>query len=74
MARGAGVPDIDRWNTDRNDSKWDTVIQQGSTQAQSFGFNGTPSIVVGGPNGQNALGGSTIPSLDQVQAASQQVS
>jgi protein-disulfide isomerase len=74
IARGAGVPDIDKWNTDRNDSKWDAVIQQGSTEADSFGFTGTPSIVVQGPNGQKPLGGSTIPTLEQIQAAIQQVS
>lgn len=74
IARGAGVPDIDKWNTDRNDPKWDSVIQQGSSQAQSFGFNGTPSIVVRGPNGQKAIGGSTIPTLQEVQSAIQQVS
>ncbi len=74
IARGAGVPDIDKWNTDRNDSKWDSVIQQGSTQAQSFGFSGTPSIVVQGPNGQKAIGGSTIPTLQEIQSAIQQVS
>jgi protein-disulfide isomerase len=74
IAKGAGVPDINKWNTDRNDSKWDAVIQQGSTQAQSFGFNGTPSIVVQGPNGQKAIGGGTIPTLQEIQAAIQQVS
>jgi protein-disulfide isomerase len=74
IARGAGVPDVDKWNTDRNDPKWDAVIQQGSTQAQSFGFNGTPSIVVQGPNGQKAIGGGTIPTLQEIQAAIQQVS
>src|SRR3954449_9228296 len=74
IARGAGVQDIGKWNTDRNDSKWDAIIQQGSTQAQSFGFSGTPSIAVQGPNGQKAIGGSTIPTLQQIQAAIQQVS
>jgi protein-disulfide isomerase len=74
IAKGAGVPDIGKWNQDRNDSKWDATIQQGSSQADSFGFTGTPSIVVEGPNGQKALGGSTIPTLEQVQAAIQQVS
>jgi protein-disulfide isomerase len=74
IAKAAGVPDINKWNTDRNDPKWDAVIQQGSTQAQSFGFSGTPSIVVQGPNGQKAIGGSTIPTLQQIQAAIQQVS
>jgi protein-disulfide isomerase len=74
IARGAGVPDIDRWNTNRNDQKWDAVIQQGSTQAESLGFNGTPSIVVQGPNGQKPIGGSTIPTVQDIQAAIQQVS
>lgn len=74
IANGAGVPDIDKWNQDRNDSKWDATIQQGSSQADSFGFSGTPSIVVQGPNGQKALGGGTIPTLQQIQEAIQQVS
>ena len=73
IAKGAGVPDIGKWNTDRNDSKWDATIQQGSSQANSFGFTGTPSIVVRGPNGQKAIGGGTIPTLQQIQAAIQQV-
>jgi protein-disulfide isomerase len=74
LAKAAGVPDIDKWNTDRNDAKWDAVIQQGSSQADSFGFTGTPSIVVQGPNGQKPIGGSTIPTLRDVEAAIQQVS
>ena len=74
IARGAGVADINKWNTDRNDSKWDAIIQQGSSQADSFGFTGTPSILVQGPNGQKAIGGGTIPTLAQIQSAIQQVS
>jgi protein-disulfide isomerase len=74
IAKGAGVPDIGKWNTDRNASKWAATIQQGSAQANSLGFTGTPSILVEGPKGQKAIGGSTIPTLQQVQAAIQQVS
>jgi protein-disulfide isomerase len=74
IAKGAGVPDINKWNSSRNDPKWDAVIQQGSSQANSFGFSGTPSIVVQGPKGQKPIGGSSIPTLQQVQAAIQQVS
>jgi protein-disulfide isomerase len=73
IARGAGVPDIDRWNTDRKDPKWNATIQQGASQAEGFGFSGTPSVVVQGPNGEQVLGGSTIPDLQQIQAAIQQV-
>ena len=74
IAKGAGVPDISKWTADRNDPKWDAVIQQGSSQANSFGFSGTPSIVVQGPKGQKPIGGSSIPTLQQIQAAIQQVS
>jgi protein-disulfide isomerase len=74
IAKAAGVPDIGKWNTDRNDPKWDATIQQGSSQADSLGFTGTPSILVEGPKGQKAIGGSTIPTLQQVQAAIQEVS
>ena len=73
LAKAAGVPDIDKWNADRNDSKWDAVIQQSTSQADSFGFTGTPSIVVQGPNGQKPIGGSTIPTLQDIEAAIQQV-
>jgi protein-disulfide isomerase len=74
LAKASGVPDIDKWNTDRNDAKWEAVIQQGSSQADTLGFTGTPSILVEGPNGQKPIGGSNIPTLDDIQAAIQQVS
>lgn len=74
LARAAAVPEIGKWNADRNEAKWNAVIQQGSSQADSFGFTGTPSIVVQGPNGQKAIGGSTIPTLDQIQSAIRAVS
>lgn len=70
IARSAGVPDVEKWNTDRNDPKWDAVIQQGSSQAESLGFNGTPSIMVQGPNGQKALSGF---GLSEIRSAIQQV-
>jgi protein-disulfide isomerase len=70
IARTAGVPDVDAWNQSRNDSKWIAVLDRGSTAAQSFGFNGTPSIVVKGPNGESALSGF---GLDEIEAAIQQV-
>lgn len=71
IAKAAGVKDIDRWNQSRHDSQWDATIQQGSSQAESFGFNGTPSIAVEGPTGTKALSGF---SLGEIRAAIQQVS
>jgi protein-disulfide isomerase len=71
IARAAGIDDIDAWNQSRNDSKWDEVLAKGTSDAESFGFNGTPSILVEGPNGEKALSGF---GLDEIESAVQQVS
>jgi protein-disulfide isomerase len=70
IARGAGVSDIDQWNQSRNDSRWDAALAKGTSDAESFGFNGTPSIAVEGPNGTKALSGF---GLGEIEAAIQQV-
>jgi protein-disulfide isomerase len=71
VAKAAGVPDLDRWDQSRNDSKWDAVLAKGTSDAESFGFNGTPSILVKGPTGEKALSGF---GLSEIEAAIQQVS
>ena len=71
IAKGAGVADIDKWNQSRNSSQWDSVITNGTKQAESLGFNGTPSIFVQGPNGKKALSGF---GLSEIRSAIQQVS
>jgi protein-disulfide isomerase len=71
IANAAGIPDIGKWNDSRNSSRWDAVIAKGTTDAEGFGFNGTPSLTVQGPNGTKALSGFT---LGEIQAAIQQVS
>ena len=71
IARAAGVPDMGKWNQSRNSSQWDPVITNGGNQAESLGFNGTPSILVEGPNGQKALSGF---GLSEIRSAIQQVS
>jgi protein-disulfide isomerase len=70
IANAAGVRDINRWNESRNGSKWDSVLTNGTTQAESLGFNGTPSILVQGPKGQKALSGF---GLSEIRSAIQQV-
>ena len=50
IAEAAGV-DVDGWNQSRNDAKWDAVIAKGTSDAEWLGFNGTPSILVRGPQG-----------------------
>jgi protein-disulfide isomerase len=71
IANAAQIPDVDTWNQSRNSSKWDSVISNGTTKAESLGFNGTPSIMVQGPNGQKALSGF---GLSEIRSAIQQVS
>jgi protein-disulfide isomerase len=71
IAKGAGVPDIDEWNQSRNGSQWDSILAKGTADAESLGFNGTPSILVEGPKGQKRLSGFTLP---EIQAAIQEVS
>jgi protein-disulfide isomerase len=71
IANAAGVNDIDAWNESRNSSQWDSVIAKGTTDAEGFGFNGTPSLVAHGPNGTETIDGF---SLQEIQAAIQQVS
>src|SRR4051794_27056462 len=71
IAKAAGVSDISAWNDSRNSSKWDALIAKGTTDAEGFGFNGTPSLVAQGPNGTKTINGF---GLSEIQAAIQQVS
>jgi protein-disulfide isomerase len=71
IANAAGVSDIEAWNESRNSSTWDAVIAKGTTDAEGFGFNGTPSLVAQGPKGTQTINGF---GLSEIQAAIQQVS
>jgi protein-disulfide isomerase len=66
IARGAGVPDIPRWNRDRRDPRWDDVLARTDAEAAELGFTGTPSVVVEGPGGRQTLG---VPTLEDVEEA-----
>jgi protein-disulfide isomerase len=66
IARGAGVPDIAKWNQDRQSPKWDAVLQKDDGEAKSLGFTGTPSVLVEGPGGRKTL---SVPTLGQIQSA-----
>jgi protein-disulfide isomerase len=67
IAEGAGVKDIDKWNSDRDSSKWDSILKRNDSQAKGFGFTGTPSILVEGPGGRKTF--ATIPVASQIEAA-----
>lgn len=56
VARAAGVPDIDRWNSARKSPALKQEMSRTSNQATSYGLNATPSFVVTGPKGTKVLG------------------
>ncbi|MBN8868628.1 MAG: thioredoxin domain-containing protein [Solirubrobacterales bacterium] len=51
IAKKAGVPDIDKWNTDRESQKVANQVVQTDNQATGLGFSGTPSFGVQVGNG-----------------------
>ncbi len=53
IAEKAGVPDIDKWNQDREDEeKWGAVLADTDAEASSLGFSGTPSFAIKVGNGE----------------------
>ena len=68
VAKGAGVPDIAKWNQDRQSSKWDAVLSKVRSEAQSLGINATPTIVVEGPGGRRVVGSGVLP-LSEIEGA-----
>jgi protein-disulfide isomerase len=58
VAKGAGVPDIARWDADRKSKAVLDQVASTTAETQRFGFSGTPSFAVEGPasNGLEPLG------------------
>jgi protein-disulfide isomerase len=50
VAKGAGVKDIAKWQTERKSTKLTDEVTTTTEQAQNFGFTGTPSFAIKGPN------------------------
>jgi len=49
VAKGAGVPDIARWNADRKSKPVLAEVAATTAKAEGLGFTGTPSFAVEGP-------------------------
>ncbi len=49
IAKGAGVPDIARWNKDRKSAQVLSEVKATSSEAERLNFTGTPSFAVEGP-------------------------
>ncbi|HWB69825.1 MAG TPA: thioredoxin domain-containing protein [Solirubrobacterales bacterium] len=67
IAKGAGVPDLERWERDRRAARWGAQMRRTEAEAQAHGFTGTPSFAVEGPRGTQTLG--TPQSAAEVEAA-----
>jgi protein-disulfide isomerase len=72
VAKGAGVPDLAKWNKDRQDPKWDKELAKIQKETQAIGFNATPSLMVEGPKGQKPIGSGPIPA-SSIESAIQSV-
>jgi protein-disulfide isomerase len=60
MAEKAGVPDIDKWESDRDLPRWDEVLLDVDNTAVEAGFSGTPTFAIRNDDG----------SLEQINAGS----
>ncbi len=73
IAKGAGVPNLKKWNADRKSKRVLAEVAKTTEEAGSrFEFNGTPSFAVEGPGGTEALG--TPGSAEAIEAAIRKVS
>ena len=70
IAKGAGVPDIRKWNRDRKRPRALNRVSYSTDQAHSFGFNATPSFAVRGPNGTKPLG--ALATVGEIESAMRQ--
>jgi protein-disulfide isomerase len=50
VAKAVGVKDIAKWNEERKSAKFTGEVERTTEQAQKFGFSGTPSFAIKGPN------------------------
>lgn len=71
VAKGAGVKDLAKWNKERKEQALRTTVNNTTEEAKRFGFTGTPSFAIKGPNsnGLELLGspGSTAAIEEAIQ-------
>ncbi len=69
IAKGAGVANIAKWNSDRKSKRVLAQVKATTAEAEQLGFTGTPSFAVEGPGaaGKQTLG--TPGSSDELEAA-----
>lgn len=74
IGRGAGIPNLAKWNKERKSGKYKTQVEETTKQAEKIGFHATPSFAVEGPssNGLELIG--TPESTEAVEEAIKGVS
>jgi protein-disulfide isomerase len=74
IGKGAGVPDLAKWNKERKSGKYKKTVEATTEQASKLGFSGTPSFAIEGPhsNGLELLG--TVEAAGQLEEAIEKAS
>ena len=74
IAKGAGIPDIARWNEERKSGKFKKQVTETTNQAGKFGFEGTPSFAIEGPHSEGLELLATPQSVGEFEEAIKKVS
>ncbi len=69
VAKGAGVPDIAKWNKDRNSSKWDAELAKVQTPSAGARLQRDPVVPGRRPRRQQGTVGSGVLTLSQLESA-----
>jgi protein-disulfide isomerase len=76
VAKGAGVPDIGKWEGSRKSPTWNQQLSQHKSQFRNFGFTGTPSFAIqsgnAAPKAIPGQEGTTVLPLAALEAAIKQ--
>jgi protein-disulfide isomerase len=69
IARGAGVPNIPKWNRDRRSAHVLSAVADTTHQAEQLGFTGTPSFALESSDTAGIEPLSTLPSAGDLETA-----
>ncbi len=69
IAKGAGVPDIAKWNSARKSKRILAEVAATTAEAKQLGFTGTPSFAVQGPGASGTEALSTPDSAGDLESA-----
>ncbi len=50
IAEAVGVPNIEKWNSDRKSAKFEEEVERTNEEAERLGLTGTPSLAIKGPS------------------------